>query len=114
MSTQFTLRGLRTLAFSVIAGVAIGIPAQSNAAPHFAGGGFHGGFHSGFGPGFGGFRGGFGFRGGCCGWGWGWPGAFWLGALPLYYLARLNASYYADAEHCDLCKRGVVLQKTWV
>jgi hypothetical protein len=91
MSTQYILRGLRTLALTVIAGVAIGIPAQSNAASHFSGGGFHGGFHSGFGPGFGGFRGGgfrgggFGFRGGCCGWGWGWPGAFWLGALPLYY-----------------------------
>jgi hypothetical protein len=89
MSIQSTLRGLRTLALTVIAGVAIGIPAQSNAATHFAGGGFHGGFHSGYGfhPGFGGygFRGGFGFRGGCCGWGWGWPGAFWLGALPLYY-----------------------------
>ena len=42
------------------------------------------------------------------------PDALDFGALPLYYLARLNASYYADAEHCDLCKRGVVLQKTWV
>ena len=42
------------------------------------------------------------------------PDALDFGALPLYYLAKLNASYYADAEHCDLCKRGVVLQKTWV
>jgi hypothetical protein len=87
MVLQSTLRGLRTLALSVIAGVAISAPAQSDAATHFVGGGFHGGyaFHGGYGfhPGFGGFRGGFGWRGGCC-W-WGWPGAFWLGALPLYY-----------------------------
>jgi len=97
MFTQSTLRGLRTLAFGVIAGVAIGASSQANAATHFGGGGFHGGYaaHSGFGhpgfygrpgfyghPGFYGFRGGYGFRG-CC-W-WGWPGAFWLAALPLYY-----------------------------
>jgi orotate phosphoribosyltransferase len=37
-----------------------------------------------------------------------------FGALPLYYLARLNASYYADAARCDLCKQGVPLQKVWV
>jgi orotate phosphoribosyltransferase len=42
------------------------------------------------------------------------PDARDFGTLPLYYLARLNASYYADAEHCDLCKQGVVLQKAWV
>jgi hypothetical protein len=88
MVLQSTLRGLRTLALSVIAGVAISAPAQSDAGPHFAGGGYHAGavFHGGYG-----FRGGYGFhggfgwgwRGGCC-W-WGWPGAFWLGALPLYY-----------------------------
>ncbi|HLY18417.1 MAG TPA: phosphoribosyltransferase family protein [Bryobacteraceae bacterium] len=37
-----------------------------------------------------------------------------FGNLPLYYLARLNASYYADAAHCDLCKQGAPLQKVWV
>jgi len=37
-----------------------------------------------------------------------------FGELPLYYLARLNASYYADAAHCDLCKAGVPIQKVWV
>jgi len=42
------------------------------------------------------------------------PDARDFGTLPLYYLARLNASYYADAAHCDLCKQGVVLQKAWV
>ena len=42
------------------------------------------------------------------------PDAHDFGPLPLYYLARLNASYYADAAHCDLCKQGVALQKAWV
>jgi orotate phosphoribosyltransferase len=37
-----------------------------------------------------------------------------FGNLPLYYLAKLNASYYADAAHCDLCKQGVAVQKVWV
>ena len=37
-----------------------------------------------------------------------------FGELPLYYLARLNASYYADAAHCDLCTEGVPVQKVWV
>src|SRR6185295_18925706 len=27
-----------------------------------------------------------------------------FGSLPLYYLAKLDASYYTDAEHCDLCR----------
>jgi orotate phosphoribosyltransferase len=37
-----------------------------------------------------------------------------FGELPLYYLARLNASYYADSAHCDLCKEGMPVQKVWV
>ena len=37
-----------------------------------------------------------------------------FGTLPLYYLAKLNASYYADAAHCDLCKEGVPVQRVWV
>jgi orotate phosphoribosyltransferase len=37
-----------------------------------------------------------------------------FGSLPLYYLAKLEASYYADAGHCDLCRRGVKLEKVWV
>jgi orotate phosphoribosyltransferase len=37
-----------------------------------------------------------------------------FGNLPLYYLAKLNASYYADAQHCDLCKQGVPLEKVWI
>jgi orotate phosphoribosyltransferase len=37
-----------------------------------------------------------------------------FGSLPLYYLAKLEASYYTDAATCDLCKRGVPLEKVWV
>jgi orotate phosphoribosyltransferase len=37
-----------------------------------------------------------------------------FGPLPLSYLAKLDASYYADAGTCDLCRRGVPLEKIWV
>jgi len=37
-----------------------------------------------------------------------------FGSLPLYYLAKLDASYYSDAAHCDLCRRSVKLDKVWV
>ena len=37
-----------------------------------------------------------------------------FGSLPVYYLAKLEASYYRDAASCDLCKRGVPLEKAWV
>ncbi len=37
-----------------------------------------------------------------------------FGDLPLYYLAKLNASYYADAEHCEICRRGEPLEKVWI
>lgn len=37
-----------------------------------------------------------------------------FGSLPLYYLAKLEASYYADAAHCELCRRGVKMEKVWV
>ena len=37
-----------------------------------------------------------------------------FGSLPLYYLAKLEASYYSDAEHCDLCRRGVKMEKVWI
>jgi orotate phosphoribosyltransferase len=29
-----------------------------------------------------------------------------FGSLPLYYLAKLDARYFADAAHGELCKRG--------
>ena len=31
--------------------------------------------------------------------------------LPFYYLAKLDAMYYKDANDCELCKAGVPLQK---
>lgn len=37
-----------------------------------------------------------------------------FGSLPLYYLAKLDASYYSDAAHCELCRRAVKLDKVWV
>ena len=37
-----------------------------------------------------------------------------FGSLPLYYLAKLEARYYADAAHCELCKRNLPLEKVWV
>jgi len=37
-----------------------------------------------------------------------------FGSLPVYYLAKLEATYYTDAASCDLCKRGVPLEKVWV
>jgi orotate phosphoribosyltransferase len=37
-----------------------------------------------------------------------------FGSLPLFYLAKMNAVYYRDSASCDLCKRGVPLEKIWV
>jgi orotate phosphoribosyltransferase len=34
--------------------------------------------------------------------------------LPLYYLAKLDSIYYKDAASCDLCKRGVPVEKVWI
>ncbi len=34
--------------------------------------------------------------------------------LPLYYLAKLDATYYTDAASCDLCRRGVPVEKVWI
>jgi orotate phosphoribosyltransferase len=42
------------------------------------------------------------------------PSTVDFGKLPLYYLAKLDASYYADAQHCDLCRQGVPLEKVWI
>jgi orotate phosphoribosyltransferase len=37
-----------------------------------------------------------------------------FGSLPIYYLAKLEATYYTDAASCDLCERGVPLERVWV
>lgn len=34
--------------------------------------------------------------------------------LPLYYLAKMDARYYADAASCELCKRGIPVEKVRV
>jgi len=34
--------------------------------------------------------------------------------LPFYYLAKLDATYYKDADSCDLCKKGVPVDKVWI
>lgn len=36
-----------------------------------------------------------------------------FGNLPLFYLAKMDASYYKDSSSCDLCKKGVPIQKVW-
>lgn len=37
-----------------------------------------------------------------------------FGKLPLYYLAKLNASYYADSKDCEMCRRGEPLEQVWI
>jgi orotate phosphoribosyltransferase len=37
-----------------------------------------------------------------------------FGSLPLYYLAKLDQSYYADAAHCDLCKKSQPCEQVWI
>ncbi len=34
--------------------------------------------------------------------------------LPFYYLAELDATYYKNSASCELCKRGVPIDKVWV
>jgi orotate phosphoribosyltransferase len=42
------------------------------------------------------------------------PDTYDFGGLPLYYLAKLEARYFADAAHCELCRQGVPLEKVWL
>jgi orotate phosphoribosyltransferase len=42
------------------------------------------------------------------------PSTHDFGSLPFYYLAKLDASYYADSAHCELCKRGSPVEKVWI
>jgi orotate phosphoribosyltransferase len=41
------------------------------------------------------------------------PSVASFGNLPLYWLAKMDASYYKDSAACDLCRKGVPLQKIW-
>ena len=36
-----------------------------------------------------------------------------FGNLPLFYLAKLDAIYYKNAESCDLCRQGIPVEKVW-
>src|SRR5215475_7038984 len=42
------------------------------------------------------------------------PNTHDFGNLPLYYLATLDARYYADTAHCELCRQKVPLEKVWI
>jgi orotate phosphoribosyltransferase len=37
-----------------------------------------------------------------------------FGDLPVLYLTRLEASYWADAASCELCRKGIPLEAVWV
>jgi orotate phosphoribosyltransferase len=37
-----------------------------------------------------------------------------FGGLPIKYLVRLEASYYADGETCDLCRKSIPAEPVWV
>jgi orotate phosphoribosyltransferase len=34
--------------------------------------------------------------------------------LPFYYLAKLDATYYKDADSCEMCKHGAPVEKVWI
>jgi orotate phosphoribosyltransferase len=36
-----------------------------------------------------------------------------FGKLPLFYLAKMDAMYYKDSASCELCKKGVKVEKVW-
>jgi orotate phosphoribosyltransferase len=36
-----------------------------------------------------------------------------FGNLPLFYLAKMDAMYYKDAASCQLCRKGVPVEKVW-
>jgi len=36
-----------------------------------------------------------------------------FGNLPLFYLAKMDAAYYKDSASCELCRKGVPVEKIW-
>ncbi len=42
-----------------------------------------------------------------------YPDAIRFDPLPFYFLAQLNQAYYKNAAACDLCKRGVPVEKVY-
>lgn len=41
------------------------------------------------------------------------PTILTFGNLPLFYLAKMDAVYYKDSASCELCKKGVPVEKIW-
>jgi len=41
------------------------------------------------------------------------PTAATFGNLPIFYLAELDAVYYKDSGSCELCRKGVPVEKVW-
>lgn len=37
-----------------------------------------------------------------------------FGQLPIFFLAEMDATYYKDAGVCELCKKGVPVEKIWI
>ncbi len=42
------------------------------------------------------------------------PNTIDFGPLPLYHLAKLDATYYKDSSSCEMCRVGVPINKVWV
>ena len=42
------------------------------------------------------------------------PNVRTFGYLPLLHLTRLEASYWADAASCELCRKSIPLEKVWI
>ena len=42
------------------------------------------------------------------------PETYDFGKLPLYYLSKLDATYYTSATDCPLCKAGAAIEKVWI
>ena len=42
------------------------------------------------------------------------PGTPDFDPLPFYYLAKLDANYYSNADACKLCRQGIPSEKVWV
>ena len=36
-----------------------------------------------------------------------------LGNMPLFYLAKMDTLYYKDSNSCELCRKGVPIEKVW-
>ena len=41
------------------------------------------------------------------------PNVASFGNLPIFYLAEMDAVYYNDSKSCELCRKGVPVEKVW-